>query len=71
MKFTSAIATLLLAAPSAQAFAPVVPPATTTTSSSSTSTSLEVIRSKNFKNAKLVEAEVDAAGVVKAGVRTL
>ena len=64
MKFTSAI-TLLALAGSAQAFAPIAQPTTPTTS---TTTSLEVIRSKNFKNAKLVEAQVDTAGVVKAGV---
>ena len=31
-------------------------------------TALEVIRSKNFKRAKLVEPEIDAGGLAKAGV---
>ena len=31
-------------------------------------TSLEVIRSKNFKNAKLIKPEVDGAGLAKAVV---
>ena len=63
MKFTSAILSLLALAGSTQAFAPLAKPPTTTTT-----TTLNVIRSKNFKNAKLVEAEIDTAGVLKAGV---
>ena len=67
MKFTSAVSLLALVATANAFVAPSLPPNKASTSTSS-ATSLEVIRSKNFKRAKLIDPEVDTAGVVKAGV---
>jgi hypothetical protein len=54
----------LLAAPAGAFVAPNLPK-----TQQPSSVALEVIRSKNFKNAKLVKPEVDAGGLAKSVVR--